>query len=104
MQVVNGTYYHDRTPHAVISILETARANGTRLKLFYGDVKTGRLWGDVETGYIGRSPGPEKIPLAVYNRRSSGGPGILEHCIVRIETTTGRLLYDRARDLRWRTE
>jgi len=107
MPVVNGTTYHDETPSKVIDILEAARLNHVddqygrplrghlRLRLHYGDVKTGRPWGDSETGQIGRSTGTSKIPLLIKTRRSMGGGGILDHCIVKIEAMPGRqVLYD----------
>lgn len=84
--IVNGTTYHSNTPRKVIGILERARANGDRIRVHYGDTGTGQDWGDVYdvTGTIGRSTGPIKIPLMIANSRSTGGPGILDHCIVRI--------------------
>lgn len=89
MPVVNGTTYHTNTPQAVIDVLERARQTGQRLRLYYGDAATGRDWRQVYdvTGTIGRSCGSIKIPLMIANRRSSGGPGILDHCIVKITTT-----------------
>lgn len=96
MPVVNGTTYHDETPAEVIRVLENARIGERRIRLCYGDVKTGRDWleeYDV-TGRVGRSTGTTKIPLILANSRSSGGPGILDHCIVRITTSTkGKVLY-----------
>jgi hypothetical protein len=95
-KVVNGTYYYPETPVEVIRILERARLNNTRIRLYLGDVQTGRSWleeYDVE-GYVGRSMGPVKIALLVHNRRSLGGGGILTHCVVKVrETNGGRVLY-----------
>jgi len=93
--IVNGTTYHDSTPRKVIEILEAARQDGrlSRLRLSFGDAKTGRDWleeHDVE-GYVGRSTGSVKIPLLIANTRSTGGPGILDHCIVRIRTASSLL-------------
>lgn len=93
-QIVNGTYYHTETSPEVIRVLEQARHNRTRIRIHLGDVQLGRDWleeWDV-TGTVGRSMGPVKIPLMIASSRSSGGPGILDHCIVRIRTT-GRDLY-----------
>lgn len=91
----NGTTYNDATPSAVVDVLESARASRQRLRIHYGDAKTGRAWGDVETGRIGRSTGREKIPLSIHNARSTGGPALLDKCIVKIETTRAprRVLY-----------
>jgi hypothetical protein len=94
--IVNGTSYHTNTRSNIINILEQARTNHTHLHLYYGDTITGEDWHDQfgNTGYIGRSTGTYKIPLMIYNNRSTGGPGILDHCIVKIETTKGhKVLY-----------
>ena len=80
-----GTAYHIDTPDEIVSLLHTARENNTRLKVYYGDTKTGRYWGDVEVGYIGRSTGSIKIPLSIYNARSMGGGALLDDCIVQID-------------------
>lgn len=102
-KVADGTFYNLETPDAVIDILEMAResrrghSEGQRLIMEYGDTATGQHWskyGSSDTGYIGRSMGSIKIPIAIYNARSHGGEGLLEHCIVRILTTNGkRVLY-----------
>lgn len=96
-QIVNGTYYHRDTPAEVISVLEEARKSGTRIRLRYGDTKTGRDWldeFDVE-GRISRSMGPVEVPILLARRTSSGGPALLEHCIVKIRKTGkgGRIFY-----------
>lgn len=89
---VNGTSYHVETPEAVIKVLESARANHTRIVLDYGDVKTGESWGEVYdiAGYIGRSTGSIKVPLLIHNSRSMGGGAILDHCIIGIKTSAGK--------------
>lgn len=86
-KVCSGTWYHAGTPDAVIEHLEVARVMDTRIRLYYGDTETGRSWLD-EWGMIGtinRSCGAVKIPLLIANSRSTGGPGLLEHCIVAIQ-------------------
>ena len=96
----NQTAYHADTPPRIVAILEAARLRGTRLKLHYGDVKTGRPWGDIETGAIGRSTGLLNVPLCIANRRSTYGPAILDHCIVKIELSQGGLvLYPTSEDI-----
>lgn len=96
-KTVNGTSYDTRTPDEVINVLEKARQNRTRLHVSFGDSKSGRDWleeSDVY-GVIGRSTGSVKIPLLIHNRRSLGGPGLLDHCIVRIRTSQGgRILWE----------
>ena len=88
-KVLNGTAYHEDTPDEVVRILDDALATHrtTRLRFCFGDTETGRDWGEVHdtTGYIGRSTGSIKIPLLIDTINSSGGGGLLDHCIVRIE-------------------
>lgn len=98
-KIVNGTSFDERTPEEVIRVLENARQSHQRLHISLGetDDERGRLgqdWLD-ENGYgrIGRSTGSIKIPLIVHNSRSLGGPGLLDHCIVRIRTSNGRVLW-----------
>lgn len=99
--VHNGTSYNIETPAEVIEVLEEYRAHHVRrdprarLVIHYGNGKTGQAWDDVSSGYIGRSTGTIKIPLLVHNRRSMGGPGLLDRCIVKIERARGkRILYE----------
>lgn len=87
-RVASGTCYHAETPTKVREILETYAANGrgTRLRVHYGDVETGRDWldeHDVE-GYIGTTTGPLRSPLIVSRANALGGSTILDQCIVRI--------------------
>lgn len=85
-KVVNGTYYNENTPNEVIKILEDARRNNTRIRLFLGNLTTGEDWLDEydTIGYIGRSCGNHKIPILLSKGNSSGGGAILTHCVVRI--------------------
>jgi hypothetical protein len=93
-RIENGTSYDSRTPDAVIRVLENARQNRIRLHISLGETEgpsAGRDWleeNDVY-GFIGRSTGSIKIPLLIHNKRSLGGPGLLDHCIVRIRTSAG---------------
>ena len=92
----SGTAYHENTPEVVVNILDSARTNHTKLKLYYGDVVTGRDWHETMdvTGRIGRSTGNVKIPLLIATERSHGGGAILDHCIVKIRNfDTGIVLY-----------
>lgn len=94
--VVNGTAYDARTPNGVIMVLEAARKYNTRIRIFYGDTKTGRSWMDEwgMIGTVGRSTGLYKIPSLILTRNSLGGAGILDHCIIRItEAKGGDVLY-----------
>lgn len=85
-KVLNGTYFHIETPDAVCEALERARLSEERVRLFYGDVKTGVAWAEENdaAGRIGRSTGKIKSPLLINNSRSSGGPAFLDRCIVAI--------------------
>jgi hypothetical protein len=92
---VGGIFYHADTPDTVVWALEQARSCRRRVRLYYGDVATGRDWleeNDV-TGYMGNSIGPLKVPLLVHNRRSHGGGALLDHCIIKVRWTTGGVLY-----------
>ncbi|MCE9530714.1 MAG: hypothetical protein K8T89_06255 [Planctomycetes bacterium] len=97
---VNGIFYHAETPRAVVRALENARSCcRRRVRLYYGDAGSGRGWLDVTgmEGSIGNSMGPLKIPILLANRRSHGGPGLLDHCIVKLKWTTGGILYQHPR-------
>ena len=93
----SGIYYNPETPWRVAVILESAMSSPyrPRLRLFYGDPKTGETWPEsFETsGYIGRSMGPVKVPLMIANARSRGGGAILTHCITAIMEAPGRYRY-----------
>jgi len=86
-KIVDGTAYHHDTDDTIVRIFERARNSNMNIQLrfYYGDTTTGRAWGDVETGYIGRSTGTIKVPLCISNSRSHGGPALLDHCIVKID-------------------
>ena len=84
---VNGTSYHLGTSQTMIDILERLRTSQERVQFLYGDTSTGRAWGDVEVGRIGRSTGNVKVPLVIPNRSSMGGGALLDHCIVGIQAT-----------------
>lgn len=93
-KIVNGTSYDTRTPDEVIQILERSRMSRTRLHISLGDTETGRDWLEEHDvfGHVGRSAGQVKIPLLIATRRSIGGSGILDHCIVRIRVN-GTVIY-----------
>lgn len=93
---LGGTFYHFETEDKVCRVLETCMNTHERIRIYLGDAATGKDWGEVNDvkGYVGRSTGQIKIPLLVYNSRSLGGGALLDHCIVKIETTKGkRVLY-----------
>lgn len=93
-QLDNGTCYHEQTPDKLVEVLEYARQNRNRVRVYYGN--NGKSWHEENDtiGYIGRSTGNIKIPLLVYNNRSFGGGALLDHCIVKIVTISSkRVLY-----------
>jgi hypothetical protein len=95
-KVVNGTYYGADVNDKVVSVLETARARQTRIRLDFGDTTTGASWQEDYDilGRVGRSMGPYKVPILLYNTRSIGGGHILDGCIVKISTAKGsQVLY-----------
>jgi hypothetical protein len=87
----NGTFYHAEITPVMVGILESIKVNNIRARFHWGDVKTGKDWGDIYdvAGTIGRSTGPVKIPLLIHNARSMGGGALLDNCIVKITTTRG---------------
>ncbi len=92
----NGTAFHEQTDGKICDILDRYINNRNRLKLYFGDVETGRDWHEEldTTGTIGRSSGTIKVPLLLANTRSTGGGAILDHCIVKIkDTKKGTVLY-----------
>lgn len=97
-KIVGGTAFHIDTPDRVVDILTAAiqARLQRRFRLFLGDPETGRDWGEEHDaiGYIGRSMGRIKIPLLIHNQRSYGGPGLLDHRIVKIvDVQTKRTVY-----------
>lgn len=94
-KVINGTSYHEETPDEVCQVLETARLKSQRIRIVYGNVRSGTVWPDPKVrGRVGRSTGEVKIPLLVKTSRSSGGEGICDSAILRIEESPGgKVLY-----------
>ena len=85
-------YFNDETSDKVKQCIEHCYNSNLRIRLWYGDTKTGVSWMDEydTTGTIGRSTGKQKIPLLIKSSRSSGGGGILCHCIIRIDVIGSR--------------
>lgn len=85
-KVYNDTWYCFNTPDKIIQILDDAIENHCRIRVFYGDTKTGRDWMEIydTIGYVGRSCGKVKVPLLIKNRRSYSGCSILTDNIVKI--------------------
>ena len=85
-KIKNGIAYHGETSDNVVSALEYARENNSRIRVFYGDTNTGKCWLEEHDvmGKIGRSTGRIKVPLLINNVRSLGGPSLVDHYIIRI--------------------
>jgi hypothetical protein len=86
MTMKDGTEDPRATPDEVISILEKHRQSDTPVRAFYGDA-TGRSWLDENdiVGTVRRSGGSIRIPLLIPSD-GFGGPGLLDACIIRIDT------------------
>lgn len=92
---IKETWFDPETPFEVRRILERYRKSEEPIRIFYGDTETGRDWLEENEvfGRIGRSSGIFKVPLMI-EPGESGGPAMLDHCIVRIQDgKTGRDLY-----------
>jgi hypothetical protein len=83
----SGTCFHAETPVPVIELLEQLRQSLRKIRLFYGDPATGQSWHEEHDviGCIGRSTRSIKVPLLV-EPGEIGGPALLDHCIIRIDT------------------
>lgn len=93
--------YHLETKPEVIAALERARKNRQRIKIYFGDVETGKDWHEEHDtiGYVGLSRGYEaRFPILVYNERSNGGGIILDHCIVKIKEAKGNYVLYQAKN------
>lgn len=89
--------FDKNTCDKVKKVLTECYNNQCRVRIWYGDTDTGLSWMEEHdvTGTIGRSTGQQKIPLLIKNSRSSGGSGILCHCIVRIDVISSkRTIYE----------
>jgi hypothetical protein len=95
-KVCGGTWYNHATPDDLVRMLEAVRMARVRVVLDYGNIETGRQWGDgresLNVGRISRSMGPVAVPILVHNSRSMDGGAILDSCIVRIRLARGKSL------------
>lgn len=92
-QKYNDTHYHMETPEELIRVLDDLRQSQLNVRIYYGDTKTGKVWNEEHNvrGSIGRSTGMG-IPLIVHPL-SYGGPGLLDHCILKIVTTKTKSIF-----------
>lgn len=90
--ITDETHFHHDTPEKVRRALENARRSGERVRLFYGDIATGKAEPEEfnTCGRVSRSMGPKmRCPILIANRASSGGPLISDDRIVAIKTANG---------------
>lgn len=89
--------FHPETPQELRDLLTPLNQSRRRVRIFFGDRATGTAWLEEHdvTGTIGKSFGGDSpIPLLINNARSMGGPGLLDHCIVKMmDIASGRTLY-----------
>lgn len=85
-KIVNGIEFDADTPEKVVNLILRYLNTDQRIRIFYGDRRTGEDWGDEFEimGYVRNSAGRTKIPLLVYNKKSFGATGMLTGSIVRI--------------------
>jgi len=91
--------YNEATNEEVRRIIDGLVNSRSRVRIFLGNTETGDAWPEEYdvTGRIGRSTGPQKIPLVVHSSRSYGGGALLDHCVVGIVRTDGYWLYKHPR-------
>lgn len=88
------THFHANTPPALRKLLERLSKSGQPVRIYCGDTDTGRAWLEEYDiiGHIGRSTGTQPIPLLVPDG-DSGGPGLLDHCVVKVAALGGKTLW-----------
>lgn len=83
---IGGICFSESTAEEVCKVLLGLRSTRKRVRLFYGDVATGKCWNDLygTMGYLGKSTGKQPILILLNNRSSVGGTAVLDSAIVRI--------------------
>lgn len=97
---IGKLWFHEETAAKVCAAIRKAYDNEWLVKIYQGDVETGRVWHEEwdRVGHIGRSTGSRQIPLLVVPRELGGdgygGRSLMDHCIVGLKTVdTGEWLY-----------
>ena len=91
-----GVYFYEGTPLTVCDKLIELNKSRERITLDYGDLNTGKSWGDTNDihGYVGKSTGSKPILILVFNKRSFGGGAIMSDHILSIKSSKGdKLIY-----------
>ena len=93
-KVVDGVSFYEDTNESVINILLDAMKHKDRIRVFFGDAKSGSDWCETydTMGTIGTSCGMTKVPLLIHSIRSMGGDAILTDSIVKI-TRNKKVIY-----------
>ena len=88
---VKGFFFAENTPQEVCDAIVKAYEQKLKVRIYMGDVKTGRTWNKEHdiTGTVGRSTGSIKVPLLIATSRSMGGGEIMTDCILRIRFANG---------------
>ena len=82
----NELCFDDETNENVMNVICECFLRGTRIRVWYGDIVTGKSWDEENDtiGRVGKSTGNVKIPLLIKNKRSSGGGALLSNRIIKI--------------------
>jgi hypothetical protein len=91
----HDTYFDPGTSPAVMQVLESCRKSHRRVRLVFGDTRTGQSWFDEfdVVGPVGRSTGWLKVPLLI-EAGGVGGGAILTACLLCIiDWQSGAALY-----------
>ena len=78
---------------ALAAVLNQCLVTGRRVRLWYGDRKTGGSWNEEfdVLGRVGRSGGGRvREPILLSNSRSSGGPAVLVGSLVRVDDVAAK--------------
>lgn len=89
---IDGTSFTLDAKDEVCKALNAAMKSRKRVRIYYGNQKTGECNLDEFDimGYVGRSTGKYKIPILCNNSRSMGGSPIADSLILRITMSAGK--------------
>lgn len=96
------TTFNPSTPPALRRLLDALRRSGATVRIVCGethpnDPDAGTAWMEEHdvVGTIGRSGGQQRVPLLIpANGDGIGGPALLDHCILGVQSVPdGRWLY-----------
>ena len=78
---------YNNVNEALMSLIVRAWKYKFRIRVFYGDIHTGRSWNEEYDvmGTIGRTTGSIKVPILLHNKRSRGGGALLLSSVIRVD-------------------